>query len=182
MIDGMAVWFGVLGGLAAAGQVAGVVMKRLKRAKATHAVHRAQARDASARLRDLARETLALRREERAMRRDIADLTEGVAEEEAALARERAAESPLHMLEERHSPGDRPFEVAVSHPDFAAQFYQAARQGAEEVTASWQAGRRYLVWGVNDKAAQAKAALRFPADKGYAVGAAALFEGDLDGG
>ncbi|QJE71856.1 hypothetical protein HHL28_00880 [Aerophototrophica crusticola] len=174
MLDNVALWFGILAGLAVAAQVAGTVMKRIKRVQMLHAAKQHQVREASRRMREKARITLDLRREERSMERELQELGVGIDQGEEAVAKERGSESHIYVLDDRRNPGDQAFIVPVRHPNFAS----LGRTAPAEVLGSWQHGRRYLVWAAAEKMAQAKAAMRFTADKGYAVGQPEPYQGD----
>lgn len=174
MMDNMALWFGIVAGLAAAAQVAATVAKRIKRVRMLHAAKQQQVREASRRVREKARTTLELRREERGMERELSELGVGIDQGEEAVAKERGSESHIYVLDDRKNPGDLAFIVPVRHPNFAS----LGRAAPAEVLGSWQHGRRYLVWAAAEKMAQAKAAMRFTADKGYALGTPEPYQGD----
>lgn len=175
-MDNVALWFGIIAGLAAAAQVAGTVMKRIKRVRLLHAAKQQQVREASRRVREKARVTLELRREERSMERELRDLGIGIDKGEETVAKEKGSESHIYVLDDRKNPGDHAFLVPVRHPNFTS----LGRGAPPEVQGSWQQGRRYLVWAAAEKMAQAKAVMRFSTDKGYAVGKAEPYQGDVE--
>lgn len=172
----VAVWLGIIAGAGAAAQVASTVQKRLHRMHMLQEGRLRQLREVTRQLRDKARISLELKREERAMRRELEDLQGQIERGDRTVARETSQEAWLYIFDDRCNPGDTPFTVVISHPDFR----RVARGAPAEVVESWQAGRRYLLFAAVDKLAQAKANQRHPADKGFLVGPVEVFEGDLD--
>lgn len=170
----LAVWFGVIAGLGAAGQVAAVVVKRLRRVKELQEQRQRQFREAAKTLREKAKTSLALKREERGMRKELQDLGRFIDKGEEAFSKEKQRESHLYVFDERRNPGDGPFVARVGHLDFN----RVARHAPAEVLSQWAAGRSYLVWGMSDKNALAKVHSRFPADKGFVVVGIEPYKGD----
>ncbi|ACJ00793.1 hypothetical protein [Rhodospirillum centenum] len=172
----VAVWLGIIAGVGAAAQVASTVQKRLQRMHQMQEGRLRQLREATRQLRDKARISLDLKREERAMRRELAELQAQIESGDDTVARETSQEAWLYIFDDRFSPGDKPFTVVVSHPDFR----RVSRNAPAEVVESWQAGRRYLMFAAVDKLAQAKATQRHPPERGFVVGPVSLYEGNLD--
>lgn len=166
----------MLGGLAATAQVLASVSRHVRRVKAGHAARLRQVDGASRDMRERAKATLDLRREERAMQTELAELSGHIDSGEKTVQRKKSAESLLYVFDERRNPGDQGFILSISH----ARFADIARNPPAEVAASWAAGRRFLVWAANNKMAQAKANMRFPAEKGYVVGPADAYSGNSD--
>lgn len=172
----LAGWMGILGGLAAAAQVFASVSRHVRRVKAGHAARLRQLGEVRRDMRERARATLDLRREERAMQRELVELTGQIDSGEKTVQRKKSAETLLYVFDERRNPGDQAFIVPIAHPRFA----DIARHPPEDVSASWVSGRRFLVWAASDKMASAKANMRFPADRGYVVGALEPYAGNSE--
>lgn len=63
-------------------------------------------------------------------------------------------------------PGDLPYVAKVFRPQAAAD---------EPFAAEWRAGRDHLLYAADKKTASTRFAQRFPSDRGFVVGAAAVF-------
>ncbi|MFM2042137.1 MAG: hypothetical protein RLY86_713 [Pseudomonadota bacterium] len=175
-MDSIAAWIGIIAGIAAAAQVFATVTRRIRQVRALHQGRLRQVADLSREVREKARATLDLRREEKAMAKEMQDLSGHIDTGEQVVQRKRAAESFIHVLDERRNPGDHPFLVTIRHPNFA----EIARHPPRDVVGSWSDGRRYLVWANAPKMAGAKAAMRFNADRGFQVGPPEPFDGKAD--
>jgi hypothetical protein len=174
LIANLPLIFGILGGIVVALQTAINVSQRIKAARAHEKTQAKRIGQASKALREQAFEALGLKRDQRAMRREMERMRVAIEEAEALAERERLLESQIYVFDERKNIGDQAFIVPISHADFTA----LSKGAPNEITASWQHGRRYMVWAANEKMASAKSIMRFNADKGYRVGAPTLFQGD----
>lgn len=174
LFDTLPLLFGILGGGVVALQMMAHTRQRLRRARKLHEGQHHRVNAASKAVREQASATLALRREERQMRQELEHLNRMIEEGEQQAEREKAAESQIYVFDERKNMGDQAYVFMISHSDFN----NLARNAPEEVTRSWKAGRRYMVWAASEKMAMAKAGMRFNQDKGYRVGPPAPFEGD----
>jgi len=175
-MGGAALWLGILAGLAAAAQVGANVARRLRQVKEAQNARARQVRDTSQAVREKARTMLELKREQRGLERELARLTREIEGAEETLARHKDQDRYIYVFDERRNVGDHPFIVPIRHPDFGHQ----NKHVPPEVRTSWADGRRFLVWAQADRMAQAKAAMRFPADRGYQVGPAEPFDTDAD--
>ena len=174
LFDLLPLLFGILGGGVVALQMATHTRQRLRRTRKLHQGKQGRVSAASKAVRERAAATLALRREERTMRDELEHLTIMIEQGERRAEHEKAMESQIYVFDERKNMGDQAFVFPISHPDFN----NLARNAPDEVTKSWKAGRRYMVWAANEKMAVAKASMRFNQDKGYRVGPPAPFDGD----
>lgn len=169
----LAVWIGIITGLAAVAQIFGVVQRRVRAVNRQDEERRRQVADLSKKVRETALLTLKMKREEKAMLAEIRGLAHSIDKGEDYVAEFRRNEEFIHVADERKGPGDQAYLAAIAHPDFGS----VSRSAPEEVTRSWANGRRYLIWAATEKMARAKAAMRHPADKGFVVGAVELFAG-----
>lgn len=172
----LATLLGIVFGLAAAAQVLATISRRIRRVRAGHAARIKQVEDASRYVRERAKASLDLKREERTMKRELVDISGSIDIGEKTVQEKKSAEILLHVLDERRNPGDHAYIVSVRHPRFA----DIARHPPAEVATSWAEGRRFLVWAGSPKTAAAKSGVRFPTDRGYAVGAVEVYDGNPD--
>lgn len=177
MMEHLGLWFGLLGGLVTAAQVAASVSQRIRRVRRLHLVRRRKLQQAVVQMREKAKGSLDLRREVRGMERELARLTGGIDQGEASVERARAgSESQLYVVDERRQEGDGCFVLTVRHP----QFGSLSRNAPTDLAESWRQGRRYVVWAAAAKLAEAKTSARFPADRGYVVGTPEPLQGTGD--
>lgn len=174
LFDALPLLFGILGGGVVALQMMAHTRQRLHRVRKLHDGQQSRVSVASKTVRERAAATLALRREERQMQIELEQLNQMIDEGEQQAEKEKSSESQVYVFDERKNVGDQAYVFQISHPDFNS----LARNAPDEVTKSWKAGRRYLVWAASEKMATAKASMRFNQDKGYRVSAPAPFEGD----
>lgn len=68
------------------------------------------------------------------------------------------------MLDDRRTPADLGWLVTVSNADCAGRLNVALDKGAQE---RWKRGRRFLVWGLDERKAREKTNARYPDHKGF---------------
>ncbi|MDQ2103846.1 hypothetical protein [Azospirillum isscasi] len=118
------------------------------------------------RLRRLARATLDQARELRAARRrkDSIELT--CEDLEQRLKAAGAVDRRVYVLDDRRTPADGGWVVTVAHGDYGTRVTGGLEKTALE---RWKRGRRFLVWGLDEKKAREKTNARYPEHKGFSI-------------
>jgi|GEM_PF-1871810 len=118
------------------------------------------------RIRKLAKATLALRREIRQAERRHTLAEEDCKSLEEKLRAEMAVDRRVYVLDDRRTPSDRTWLALIINNDLTAF---ANPHAPAEVIASWRAGRRFVVWALDEKKAREKILLRFSDRGGYSI-------------
>jgi hypothetical protein len=162
----MAYGFAALIGLASLAFAMLLAMRRLKTAedRIANAVARKQAQ--SERIRRAARASLQEARELRDTRRRRNSIEFACEDLEQRLKASAAVDRRLFVLDDRRTQADVGWIVKVSNPDYGARLNVTLDKGAQE---SWKRGRRFLVWGLDEKKAREKMVARYPDQKGFTI-------------
>ena len=117
------------------------------------------------RLRRAARSSMNLKRAIRDARRhrDGAELE--VEEAAAKLTAAQAVDHRLYVLDDRKTKADQDWVATVCHHNYAAILHSAL----PDALASWQAGRRFLVFALDTDKAREKILARYPDRQGYTL-------------
>ncbi|WP_448206383.1 hypothetical protein [Azospirillum sp. sgz302134] len=118
------------------------------------------------RLRRAARGTLHQARELRDMRRRKTSIEFACEDLEQRLKASNAVDRRIYVLDDRHTPADLGWVVKVANPDYARRVNDKLDKDALE---RWKRGRRFLVWGLDEKKAREKINARHPESKGFTI-------------
>lgn len=118
------------------------------------------------RLRRLARATLDQARELRAVRRRKETIELACEDLEQRLAAAGAVDRRVYVLDDRRTHADGGWVVTVANADYGGRVTGGLEKAALE---RWKKGRRFLVWGLDEKKAREKTNARYPEHKGFSV-------------
>lgn len=125
------------------------------------------------RLRRIGKQSLKLRRDRRQAESQMERLTDSINRLNRMLQVTQSKEvSRTYVLDDRRTPRDVSYVVTVRHQKFA----MVVPEAPEETVLSWQTGRRFIVWAVDEERALAKVEQRMPAARGYQILGIALEE------
>lgn len=143
-----------------------LAMRRLKTAeeRIANAVARKDAQ--VERIRRAAHGTLQQARELRDTRRRKTSIEFACEDLEQRLKASNAVDRRVYVLDDRRTQADLGWVVKVANPDYAARVNANLDKGALD---SWRRGRRFLVWGLDEKKAREKMNARYPDQKGFTI-------------
>lgn len=161
----MAYVFAALVGLSSLVFAMVMAMRRLKTAeeRIANAVSRKQAQ--VDRIRRVARATLEQAEDLRAARRRKEVVEVACEDLEQRLKAAGAADRRVYVLDDRRTQADVGWLMKVSNPDYARINPNLEKRALE----SWKRGRRFLVWGLDEKKAREKMNARYPEQKGFII-------------
>lgn len=161
----MAYVFAALVGLSSLVFAMVMAMRRLKTAeeRIANAVSRKQAQ--VDRIKRVARVTLEQAEDLRAARRRKEVVEVACEDLEQRLKASGAADRRVYVLDDRRTQADVGWLMKVANPNYA-RFNPKLEKRALE---SWKRGRRFLVWGLDEKKAREKMNARYPEQKGFII-------------
>lgn len=118
------------------------------------------------RIRRAARGTLRQARDLRDARRRKDAIALACEDLEERLAASGTIDRRVYVLDDRRTANDVAWMVKISNPEYAARVNANLEKRALE---SWKRGRRFLVWGLDEKKAREKTAARYPDHKGFTI-------------
>ena len=162
----MAYVFAALVGLSSLVFAMIMAMRRLKTAeeRIANAVTRKQAQ--VDRIRRLARTTLEQPIDLRAARRRKQAIEVACEDLEQRLKASNAVDRRVYVLDDRRTQADLGWVVKLSNPEYGTRVNSNLDKTALE---SWKRGRRFLVWGLDEKKAREKMNARYPENKGFTI-------------
>ncbi|MBP2295948.1 hypothetical protein [Azospirillum rugosum] len=158
--------FAVLVGVASLAFALALAMRRLKTAEGRIANAVARKQTQVERLRRAARGTLQQARDLRDARRRKASIELACEDLEQRLKASNAMDRRVYVLDDRRTPADLGWVVTVANPDYAGRVNVDLDPDARE---RWKRGRRFLVWGLDEKKAREKTNARYPDHKGFTI-------------
>lgn len=143
-----------------------LALRRLRNAEDRVGVLLARKRVQVERIKRAARTTLQQAGELRAAERRKATAELSCEDLEQRLKASAAIDRRVYVLDDRRTQADLGWVLTVANGDYAAKVNAELDPVAQE---GWRRGRRFLVWGLDEKKAREKAAARFPEARGFAV-------------
>ncbi len=143
-----------------------LALRRLKTSeeRIAHAVSRKQAQ--VERIKRIARITLQQARDLRDARRRKNSAVLGCEDIEQRLKAAGASDRRVYVLDDRRTQADVGWILRVVNSEYKARVNADLDPVALE---SWKRGRRFLVWGLDEKKAREKLHSRLPDSKGYTI-------------
>ncbi|MCG5242031.1 hypothetical protein ACIU1J_13020 [Azospirillum doebereinerae] len=151
-----------------------LALRRLKVAEERIANAVSRKRAQAERIKRIARVTLQQAEDIRAARRRKATAEMGREDLEQRLKAADAVDRRVYVLDDRRAKADSGWILRVTNGQYAAKVNANLDPVALE---SWKRGRRFLVWGLDEKKAREKLASRYPDGKGFAVTGAEAYRG-----
>lgn len=166
--------FSALVGLASLAVSLLLALRRLKTSeeRIANAVSRKQAQ--VERIKKIARITLQQARDLRDARRRLNSATMGCEDLQQRLAAAGTSDRRVYVLDDRRTQADLGWVLRVVNSDYAARVNANLDPVALQ---SWKRGRRFLVWGLDEKKAREKVQSRLPDNKGFVVTGVESFGG-----